>query len=35
MRNYIPTDPKPGWIPLPAPDITPEDPGVIIVSPEV
>lgn len=33
-RNYIPTDPKPGTIPLPDPIFTPEDPGVIIVSPE-
>jgi len=34
LQNYIPTDPGPGWIPLPIPEITPDDPGVIIVSPE-
>lgn len=33
-KNYIPADPKPGVIQLPAPVFTPEDPGVIIVSPE-
>jgi len=33
-RNYIPDEPKPGTIPLPDPIFTPEDPGVIIVSPE-
>ncbi|MFT5836688.1 MAG: hypothetical protein ACI9ZV_000184 [Candidatus Azotimanducaceae bacterium] len=34
LKNYIPTDPPIGWIPLPAPQITPEDPGVLVVSPE-
>lgn len=34
VKNHIPTDPGPGWIPLPVPEITPDDPGVIVVSPE-
>lgn len=34
MKNYIPTNPRPGWIKLPVPEITPDDPGVIVVSPE-
>ncbi len=34
MKSYIPTNPRPGWIPLPVPEITPDDPGVIVVSPE-
>ncbi|MDQ8194028.1 FecR domain-containing protein [Coraliomargarita sp. SDUM461004] len=34
VKNYIPTEQTPGWIQLPAPEITPEDPGVTIVSPE-
>ncbi|MGZ0656637.1 FecR family protein [Coraliomargarita sp. W4R53] len=33
-KNQIPTTPVPGWVPIPAPEITPEDPGVTIVSPE-
>jgi len=34
MKNYIPTNPRPGFIPLPPLQITPEDGGVIVVSPE-
>lgn len=34
VENYIPTDPAPGLIPLPAPEFTPEDMGIIVVSPE-
>lgn len=33
-KNYIPEEPRPGVIRLPNPIFTPEDPGVIIVSPE-
>jgi hypothetical protein len=33
-ENYIPTEPTPGNLPLPTPIFTPDDPGVIIVSPE-
>lgn len=34
IQNYIPTGPTKGWIELPVPEITPEDLGIIIVSPE-
>jgi hypothetical protein len=34
LKNYIPTEPSPGWIELAIPVVTPEDPGVTIVSPE-
>lgn len=33
-ENYIPTKPAPGDLPLPTPAFTPDDEGVIIVSPE-
>lgn len=33
-KNYIPTEPTPGDLPLPTPIFTPDDEGVIIVSPE-
>jgi hypothetical protein len=33
-KNFIPTDPRPGFIPIPAPEITTDDKGVIVVSPE-
>ncbi len=34
LKNYIPTDPPPGFIPIPGPEITTDDKGVIVVSPE-
>lgn len=34
MKNRIPIDPGPGFIKLPLPEFTPDDPGVIVVSPE-
>jgi hypothetical protein len=34
IKNFVPTEPTPTPSPIPAPEITPEDPGVIIVSPE-
>lgn len=35
LRNFIPTEPKAGEPDLPLPEITPEDPGVIVISPEL
>ncbi|NBB79392.1 MAG: hypothetical protein GVY36_08100 [Verrucomicrobia bacterium] len=35
LQNFIPTETPTGTIELPLPEITPEDPGVIVVSPEV
>lgn len=34
IKNFIPTETRPGFIKIPAPEITPEDTGVIVVSPE-
>lgn len=34
VKNFIPSNPRPGFIALPAPEFTPDDPGVIVVSPE-
>lgn len=34
MQNFIPTETPQGTLELPRPELTPEDPGVVIVSPE-